>query len=163
MEPEWNGVNLKPQLSTITMIRGSKVTSYDHIDDSIVLYSRAFVFKTDLFTPFSSIYITNPCFPGVGWRDQLLAALSDLLPCNRVKVPGMAGPTGGHPASPQMVGRSDQAAGMEPLTVCTHSHTQQCRLWLCALTARTAPQANYCDWCGGCWNTLCGLWSVVCR
>lgn len=50
-------------------------------------------------------------------------ALSDLLPCNHVKVPGIGGPTGGHPACPQMVGRSEQAVGMVPLAVQTHTDT----------------------------------------
>lgn len=74
------------------------------------------------------------------WPDQLLVALSDLLPRNHVKVPGIGGPTGGHPACPQMVGRSEQAARMVPLAVHTHTftHAQNCRLLLCVLTARQA-------------------------
>lgn len=59
------------------------------------------------------------------WPDQLLAALSDLLPRNHVKVPGIGGPTGGRPACPQMAGRSEQAVGMVPLTARTHSHTHR--------------------------------------
>lgn len=67
------------------------------------------------------------------------AALSDLLPCNRVKVPGIGGPAGGCLASPQMVGRSEQAVRMVPLAACTDSHSPCCRLLLCVLTARKAP------------------------
>lgn len=78
------------------------------------------------------------CFSEGGWLVQPPAALSDLLPCNRVKVPGTGGPAGGCPASPQMAGRSEQAVRTVPLAACTDSHSPCRRLLLCVLTARKA-------------------------
>lgn len=78
------------------------------------------------------------CFSEGGWLVQPPAALSDLLPCNRVKVPGIGGPAGGCPASPQMVGRSEQVGRTVLLAACTDSHSLCCRLLLCVLAASKA-------------------------
>lgn len=96
-----------------------------HLVDTHSLLSLKLSFHTD------HVFLRAACW-------SRLAPPSDLLPRNPVKVPRIGGPTGGCPASLQMVGRSEQAVRMVPLAVCTDSHSPCCRLLLCVLTARKA-------------------------
>lgn len=101
-----------------------------HVNNCLFTTYKPFNMNTNLHT--------SSCFSEASWQDEPLTALLDLLPCNHVKVPGIGGPTGGYPASPQMARRSEQAVRMVPLAAYTDSHTQRRRLLLSVLTARKA-------------------------